>query len=67
LTLTSLSMTSSQRDIAIIAHVDHAKTTLIVGMLKQSGTVESRPVVAHHLTPTIWSASVAQKPCRRRR
>jgi len=26
------------RNIAIIAHVDHGKTTLVNGMLKQSGT-----------------------------
>ena len=30
------------RNIAIIAHVDHGKTTLIDGMLKQSGTFHSK-------------------------
>ncbi|MCK5632765.1 translational GTPase TypA [bacterium] len=30
------------RNIAIIAHVDHGKTTLVDEMLKQSGTVESK-------------------------
>ena len=33
------------RNIAIIAHVDHGKTTLVDGMLKQSGTFQSHQVV----------------------
>ena len=33
------------RNIAIIAHVDHGKTTLVDAMLKQSGTFDDREVV----------------------
>ena len=39
-------MTSSIRNIAIIAHVDHGKTTLVDAMLKQSGTFRSNE---HHV------------------
>ncbi len=35
-------MISHLRNIAIIAHVDHGKTTLVDEMLKQSGTVDTR-------------------------
>ena len=33
------------RNIAIIAHVDHGKTTLVDGMLKQSGTFKAHQQV----------------------
>jgi GTP-binding protein len=37
------------RNIAIIAHVDHGKTTLVDGMLKQSGTFRENQVVAERV------------------
>ena len=37
------------RNIAIVAHVDHGKTTLVDQMLKQSGTFRENQVVAERV------------------
>jgi GTP-binding protein len=37
--------TAQLRNIAIIAHVDHGKTTLVDQLLKQSGTFAAREIV----------------------
>jgi len=35
-------MTLKLKNIAIVAHVDHGKTTMVDGILKQSGTFDPR-------------------------
>lgn len=40
---------SELRNIAIIAHVDHGKTTLVDGLLRQSGTFSEREAVAERV------------------
>ena len=37
------------RNIAIIAHVDHGKTTLVDAMLKQSGTFKAHEDIAERI------------------
>src|SRR5581483_4044599 len=42
-------MSSSIRNIAIIAHVDHGKTTLVDAMLRQSGTFRANEAVVERV------------------
>ncbi len=42
-------MTSHLRNIAIIAHVDHGKTTLVDAMLKQSGVFRENQVITERV------------------
>ncbi len=46
---TSTIVSSVIRNIAIIAHVDHGKTTLVDAMLRQSGTFRSNEAVAERV------------------
>ncbi len=42
-------MTNAIRNIAIIAHVDHGKTTLVDGMLRQSGTFRANETMVERV------------------
>ena len=44
---------SELRNIAIIAHVDHGKTTLVDGMLKQAGHMRDNEKLAERVTDKI--------------
>src|SRR6202046_4655041 len=44
-----LSMVTKLRNIAIVAHVDHGKTTLVDHMLRQAGTFRDNEVVAERV------------------
>src|SRR5260370_1240943 len=46
---TTNTLSLSIRNIAIIAHVDHGKTTLVDAMLKQSGTFRANEAVAERV------------------
>lgn len=49
LTTSAVQVRENIRNIAIIAHVDHGKTTLVDEILKQSGTFRSNQVVAERV------------------
>ena len=56
------------RNLAIIAHVDHGKTTLVDGMLKQSGVFhENRSWMSGCWTGMNWSGNGESPLCPKHR
>jgi GTP-binding protein len=47
--MSAVSESSNIRNIAIIAHVDHGKTTLVDAMLRQSGIFRANEETTHHV------------------
>ena len=50
-------MTENIRNIAIIAHVDHGKTTLIDNIMKQSGSFRDNQTIDERLMSSVYNVS----------